>query len=344
MPTSGTRERLHYIDIAKGLLVLLVVIHHVVNVNRRLGVTNETLNFIDGQNEYYSSFFMQAFFFISGYSSNFAKPFKQFLLVNIKGLIFPFFSFGVFMYAVDAIVLGHTSLFIEVGDESYFYIFECSWFFTALFLAKLIQYIFDKNIENRYIQGLMWGGVILLTIASNHLFLDHPRPFHYLNHFHFKNGLCMGIFLWIGIIARKYQLIRYSGCVSVMFLLSYAIYKYIPYLHPIVFTHETSMGIYDIPNFLFFATSGSFFVMFLSLIIKENRILEYVGRNSVIVYGVQFAMIKISVSLTSSVYLLQEGLSTYLYYIIVSIESIVLSCLCIHLFMKTRLRYLIGRF
>ena len=89
-------EREKYIDIAKGLLILMVVIHHLPQVGNRLcNLNSEFLNTINSYSFVVSAFFMQAFFIITGLCSSFNKPVKQFISSNFKTLIWAGFTLGV---------------------------------------------------------------------------------------------------------------------------------------------------------------------------------------------------------------------------------------------------------
>lgn len=86
-----TKERLTYIDVAKGLLMVLVVFHHVDGNATKYGIINSAVDDIHAFSNIFVSFFMPCFFIITGYCSNFTKPFVRFLLGSIKGIMLPAF-------------------------------------------------------------------------------------------------------------------------------------------------------------------------------------------------------------------------------------------------------------
>ena len=86
------KTRLHYVDIAKGLLILMVIIHHIPQYYLTNG-HNNYLKYMDDNSFIYSSFFMASFFILSGYVSNFSKPFIAFSIKNFKSLMVPSFAF-----------------------------------------------------------------------------------------------------------------------------------------------------------------------------------------------------------------------------------------------------------
>ena len=64
------KERIHYIDVAKGLLIILVILHHFPQLMDQYGVSNPFLQFLDSASDYYNAFFMPTFFIITGYCTN----------------------------------------------------------------------------------------------------------------------------------------------------------------------------------------------------------------------------------------------------------------------------------
>ncbi len=83
------KERFHYIDVSKGLLMILVVYAHLCGFGAVkdntviIGIRYSVNTFL--------SFYMPCFFVITGICSNFRKPFKSFIVGNIKSLILPSF-------------------------------------------------------------------------------------------------------------------------------------------------------------------------------------------------------------------------------------------------------------
>lgn len=76
--TTQTKERLHWVDVAKGLLIILLLVHHFSSATRRTGISSDQFWFVTCWQIIYTCFFMQAFFFLSGYCSNFSHPVKLF--------------------------------------------------------------------------------------------------------------------------------------------------------------------------------------------------------------------------------------------------------------------------
>lgn len=89
------KDRFHYIDIAKGILILLVVIHHQPQLAAEFGISNPFLAALACSSDYFNAFFMPAFFVITGYCTNFQKlPFGKFLGRQAMTIMLPAFCLG----------------------------------------------------------------------------------------------------------------------------------------------------------------------------------------------------------------------------------------------------------
>lgn len=65
------RERIHYIDIAKGILIICVVITHTPAFAKTYGV--DGFQWLESLRPLFNSYFMPAFFCITGFCTNFGK-------------------------------------------------------------------------------------------------------------------------------------------------------------------------------------------------------------------------------------------------------------------------------
>lgn len=89
------KERLHYMDVAKGILIFLVIIHHQPQLEEEHGVSNVFLAMLDNFSDYYDAYFMPAFFIITGYCTNFMKQsIGKYVLHQAKTIMLPAFCLG----------------------------------------------------------------------------------------------------------------------------------------------------------------------------------------------------------------------------------------------------------
>ena len=82
------------IDMAKGILIAMLIFHHIVDVCAQLDVSNIVISAMRSiQKQMIVCYFMPAFFMITGICSNFNKPFVPFVKNQIKSLLIPAVSF-----------------------------------------------------------------------------------------------------------------------------------------------------------------------------------------------------------------------------------------------------------
>lgn len=148
--------RLHYIDIAKGLLILTVLCHHVPHVSAIYNVDNAFVDFLKSTSVIYISFFMPAFFIITGYCTNFSKyNFMKFFLNNCKSILLPAFCLGFISMWLKLCSSGCTDLYeyCKLGFRTLIVQGGPYWFLASLFLSKMIVKIWvvstNKISKNR---------------------------------------------------------------------------------------------------------------------------------------------------------------------------------------------------
>ena len=244
----ASTNRIPFIDIAKGIMIILLIFHHLPQVSKTLlGLENETLESLDGLKYIYCTFFMQAFFVITGYCSNFDKKYKKFLTDDVRTILLPAFLF--------TIVIRYATIYMlkrEVGMPLYGYIIWGSsfWFLNSMFVGKQIYYWMNKFLKNQYAMvfcsvGLLLGGVILASYKSS-------TPWS------IANTLTMLIFLWIG---RQLRQIEFKKQISIFSICGVA---FLSAIIPIVATSYSApyitmsicVELVTIPLFLYLAVNG----------------------------------------------------------------------------------------
>lgn len=85
-------KRLEYIDVAKGILIMLMVMGHTLNIATYQPEANDFVRNVNLLETLYKGFYMCTFFVITGYCSNFNKPFWNFTKANLKTIVLPAFS------------------------------------------------------------------------------------------------------------------------------------------------------------------------------------------------------------------------------------------------------------
>jgi len=165
-------KRIDYIDIARGIGILLVVMGH-----NDFGAVSPFLY------KLIYSFHMPLFFFLSGYFLNTAIGFWQFLKKRFNSLLKPYF-FTIFLIYFFSISFGRVSFQTAIGrivkslyGAGYYLDWVQLWFLPHLFAVSLYAFFFYKTvgrINNRLVRWL----ILLLTLFIASIYLHSFFPFN----------------------------------------------------------------------------------------------------------------------------------------------------------------------
>ena len=84
MEIKAKKERLHYVDVSKGLLALMVVLSHLQNVAVSLDIENTLCKSIDSLEVFWCPFFMPAFLSLQVSVVILIKNLRVFLYLILK--------------------------------------------------------------------------------------------------------------------------------------------------------------------------------------------------------------------------------------------------------------------
>lgn len=164
-------KRIEYIDIARGIGILLVVMGH-----------NDFALVSPFAYKVIYSFHMPLFFFLSGYFLNAAVGFWNFFIKRFNSLLKPYL-FTLFLIYIGSISFGKMGLetaMIRIIKSLYgtgrYIDWVQLWFLPHLFVVSLYAFVFYalmKKVDNRYVR---WA-VLLLTLGIASLFLQSFYPF-----------------------------------------------------------------------------------------------------------------------------------------------------------------------
>ena len=131
------KKRIGYLDMAKGLAIILVIIGHSSFVPLRAKI----LLYV---------FHIPLFFFLSGFTLNVTKykSFKEYFLSKAKSLVVPFFCLNIFVFLFQLFVMYPEQVFsfnlihftkqLLLSDRLHVY-FQL-WFLNVMFLAHVFSY------------------------------------------------------------------------------------------------------------------------------------------------------------------------------------------------------------
>lgn len=266
-------NRLHHIDIAKGMLILCLLIAHFGIALKVNGVGTQYFAPILYWQPVFSTFFMQCFFLITGYCSNLDLSSKAYFEKLLKQLVVPYIFFG-FANGVTGCLL---------MPDHFHSIFTSLWFLNALIFSKTIVWGLKQTIKNdRYIVL-----ATLLFLILGVLLNDYNIGEDYLD---IRKGLVATFFVALGHMLRDKP--------SLVNLLRKGWFIYpLAILVVYILHHQWDLpsedGKFDvtlvqIPLFLALTILGSITTLTLARWIKECAFIEFFGRNSIIVYCLHF--------------------------------------------------------
>ena len=332
-------RRIPYIDTAKGILVVLVVFHHIVNVARGMMDTCN-MEWIKLTDVLYVPFFMQAFFFITGYCTSFNKDFSAFLVSSLKTLGIPLIVFACINQAVESVVSGRNFFFVQSYGHKVFFLFELYWFLPALLIAKLLVYGCLKITSVHYRQFL----IVCILLLVGIFLIGNPAQM-YFNYFHWHNALCSTIFLWFGYYFRQRKLLEGSAArlsppaffIPLVMLVVYD--KLVPY-----YTATPHFNLKYAPLYVYLAFTGTLMLLTTAQNIKAVWIVNFYGKNSIVVYGLHFPVLVIVETVLQQLLSINNQIQGLSFYLIVGVVTMLLCYVACILFQKKPLNYLVGRF
>ena len=275
-------KRISYIDVARGLLILSVVLHHNI-LSSYYSIPqhqNETINFLQ-EFQYYMwiPFFMPAFFVLTGYSSNFDKPFKPFISSLVMAIGCPLFFFDIIPYNIETFQkLNLTDWLAQMPWTLQRFFRYSAWFLRTFFVAKLLYWLINRYCKEKVKNVICF---LLFIFACIAVLLGHGE--------HGMHSLMALFYISVGKLCKQYgvfedfkigniAVLLYIAITMVLFLL----HRQSPYM-----TNEIIMSdAWDIFTLPILAISGSIGTMNIAKRINKNKILEYIGKYSLIIYCV----------------------------------------------------------
>ena len=280
------KVRIPWIDMAKGILILFVLLGHVQYFAHDFAGTDD-FKFVEKTHVFFITWYMPAFFVIAGYCSNFNISFKDFFLKNLKSLIIPSLLIGVFLSSWISLFLSSqgVSYYNFMNLDYWSILVTCGpWFLPALFIAKMIMYGIRKYVKwkDKWIALLLMGVMLVASALYNKRLL--------LNVWYFEHALLLLPFLFAGILLRKHSLRKrgkdVSLLVGVVFLVIAIILKWFGMPYPYI------VGIPGVfwGNFwlcVLMGVSGAFALMVVCEKIGRCSWLEFLGRHTITIYLLQ---------------------------------------------------------
>lgn len=207
-------ERIEWIDVAKGIGALLVIIGHMVR--------NEMVNIV------IYAFHMPLFFFLSGVTFYGKKGFKNFISKKFKAIIIPYliFSIPVFAYYCAWIIKDNTDVLTSIF-ERFVGIFICwkqspfyngIWFLPCIFGTYIIAYFVFNYIKDKKLIFVIAVIAFALGQLLNHFEITLPLGF--------DTSLISFLFMAVGYLCKDLvRMINKYWCLLFIPMIGIAIYN-----------------------------------------------------------------------------------------------------------------------
>lgn len=331
-------KRLDYLDFAKGIGIIFVLIGHTFFIPK----------YLQG---YIYSFHMPLFFVLSGFVFSTKYPFKVFLKKKTKTLLLPFVSviplYVIYFTLVDFIKKDKLNLLSKITGlffqrTGYVY---APWFFVVLFFTEIAFYLIVKITKNRK-QALI---PIVLLITAMGIIYFKTLNYHVL--WQLQILFVSVPFFALGYLFKELNAVQKANKIPVilfMFLLSLAMFAVKCYYFEI-YTSLTSNNYGNFAVFYSIAISATVFVILLSKRINYVKPINYLGKNTVVLFSLQQVLVSKPIKLALNSLCSQEQLNSFnefqkLFLSLTEFAVTLAILLAVNLFVnKTPLRVLIGK-
>lgn len=328
------KERLHFIDVAKGILIVLVVIGHLANA-LSASVNDDDiflLCFCNVRKYIWSPFYMPAFFIISGLCSNFNLEFFVFLRKNVKSLLIPAVLFGIPLYLAK--FLQHT---VNITDCCYGILFQSFWFLRSLFLSKMLYWTLCKFCGKHVIVKFLFCFLLsfVVSVFCGNIGSNDPG---------FVVHSCLLLpFLWIGQFFKSFDYSKWS--LSFVSLLVYVTIVLVSFLMDVRLPYITLAtrvsGITFLPMLLL-SVSGTVVVLKVSRLIVNSLLLEKMGKQSLSLYLLHLIFMPVYSKIWNKLFCNSILLSLIAF--VLSSFILLFTCSRVSAFVvKTRFKWILGR-
>lgn len=315
-------NRISYLDIFKGFGIFFVVFGHVTHI----GVLRD----------YIWNFHMPLFFFVSGLLYKPNLKFKDFLLRRVKSIYIPYIFFFLVTFCYWLLIERHvrggeysiwhqlTGLPYGTYEGNHLYFNGALWFLPCLFATEMLFYPLGKIKNQMEILALLLLFYVVGTLfrmnGINYLpFGLHTAFFAIL--FYGFGYLGKQIPRYINETKIGYQWLLIITCFCVQLLSN----KY----------YSSTISETQLP-YILIATIGILLYLTLSIKIKQNRLIEYLGKNSLVIFAFQEPVYRAVIFIFSKILNMEvELLRTNIWYsFIITCFSILIIVPAIYLYNK----------
>lgn len=329
MPT----ERIRYFDIAKGILIILLVFAHFRSAVARMPYESPYFEYVYGWNNIFTCFYMPAFFIVSGYCSNFNKKAGVFFSSLLKSLFLPIITLTLLADIASSMIY-HENIFSKIASSISWNFGP--WFLWALLWGKIIVYLVERIKLNGggYKLGIMFL-ILVVGVALWYYKIGTEVLFY-------KHALVASFWVYVGVFLRtnpdlyekslKISLVVYPFVAVATFFKQYA------------FVAGIGLSLPSIPIHLVYSFFGTMFLLAVCKKIGQCDWVEYWGKNSLIVYGLHHVPLLYFTGLLWNTIIPETPIAFIGYFIALYTIEYTICWLMMKLFQYKLFAWLIGKF
>ena len=280
MDGGVSNKRITYYDIAKGFLIIGVIFYHCANnVADKNSITKGFQLILSVA---LIPFFMIGFFFISGLCTNLNKSLSSYICKSIRTMIFPTYviTIGMMWYPFE-----HVPNNYGLNMTNLIWYCNGAWFIASMLTCRLLLWVIKHTFKNKF-----WIEIpIVIAFLMIGTFLVQNKIVHNEtnNWFYYCQSMLLFPFFYFGYHFKKgiQCLKRKTLCILMMFYAIFLFSVYYMYHSIPIVTHYLSL---NFKNFLWYVLLGLLgsvcLVGICKLYVKKKPVMEYVGKNSLILY------------------------------------------------------------
>lgn len=316
------RNRIGYIDAAKGILIICLFYGHSAVYGEMLGIDIEGAHLIWKTIGLYDSFFMQTFFIITGFCSSFDGDFGKFVWKCIKTILIP----GMLLSLLGNLLYGalffeHVNYMDTVLKICEWFTLGGEWFIMALFLSKLITWFILKAC----VKAQLYIIIVLYFVG---LYLNYYDLIpNYIWH---RHTLLLLPFLYMGCCLKKKMnkiepFLKPIGIIGIFLIAIETLLCNKGYFDRPFLAHGINVYLYNSPIHFVNVIGGTSFIFWLSKKVSNIEFLCTIGRGSLFMFLWNGVFIRIFILCICRIDIIDthNQYTGFIFYLIVTILSII---------------------
>lgn len=328
------RKREAYLDIAKGIGIILVILGHI-----DVGFATT----------WFYSFDLPVFFVVTGICFRYRDSFVSYLKSKARRCLIPYTVFGILIVLVES----KTGYLYETGLKPNFVRlvkqerYSTLWFLATLFVASLMFYWIVRVCRQNAVLVL----VVSVVLSAIFVYLDqnHIRALPW----NVDTAFIVLAFIGAGYFIKNFKgiidnLIRLSGGRKIIAVVAFLLVNLFAFAGNLIVSH-TSLEMYwnSYGNYVFMliaALSGTLFVLIVSSSIKYSP-LETLGRNSMIYFAIHQSVIMWPMTLflrKIKMITYAPSVKNYISKVILFVAIIIICALLDKIIRSTKLKFILG--